>query len=662
MSFLAPLLLVALPLALLPVVIHLLYRRRHRTIEWAAMRFLLEATRAARGWQRLRHLLILASRVVALAALLLAISRPIAGGWLGFAAGERADAVLILLDRSESMGERDLATGRSKLAHGIEKLAEGLSRRPANQWVLLDPLVDSARVLDHPGDLRDLPLLPATATATDIARLFERAIEYVRENQVGRTEVWVLTDAQATDWSPESGRWPAIRDELAELSRVRVYLLAYRELAEANLAVRVGEARRRDDDAGSAVELDVEILSRAELPAGTRVPLEIALGGATTVTEVEISGSRAHLEGHSVPIDATAGSGWGFVGIGGDARPGDDRAYFAFGEEPVRRTLCVAEDAEIARIIAIATRAPRVHSLSYESRIFHPDQVDDVPWSEASFVVWQAPLPAPERSASIEAFVARGGSILFLPPEVPTERQIFGVGWERWLPRAEPDAATIPSWQTREDLLANTDDGEPLPVEGLRIFGRCALRGGGRTLARFDDGTPALVRGTTEAGGAYFLTSPPLPGTSNLAQDGVVLYALLHRALEAGVASQRAARQREAGTFRPDASWQLVASDHEDALSTERFAHAGVFRRGEEIAAVNRPDSEDSRRALGAEQFAEILGDADWVLVEDSLAAAGSLLQETWRLFLGAMLVALLVEAMLCWFDLPRPLQGRKSG
>ena len=59
MSFLQPWLLAALPIAALPVIIHLINQRRFHTINWAAMRFLLEANRMSRGYARIRQWLIL---------------------------------------------------------------------------------------------------------------------------------------------------------------------------------------------------------------------------------------------------------------------------------------------------------------------------------------------------------------------------------------------------------------------------------------------------------------------------------------------------------------------------------------------------------------------------------------------------------------------------
>src|SRR5256885_878247 len=79
MTFLQPMLLVALPLVALPIVIHLINQRRYQTIRWAAMIFLLAANRMSRGYAKLRQWLILLFRTLAIAALVFAVSRPLAG-------------------------------------------------------------------------------------------------------------------------------------------------------------------------------------------------------------------------------------------------------------------------------------------------------------------------------------------------------------------------------------------------------------------------------------------------------------------------------------------------------------------------------------------------------------------------------------------------------
>src|SRR6476620_6888284 len=103
MTFLQPFVLWGLPLILLPVIIHLINRMRHRTQPWAAMRFLVAATRSSVGHAKLRQFLILLFRVLAVLMLILFIGRPLAGGWLGWVLSPAPDVVLALLDRSASM-------------------------------------------------------------------------------------------------------------------------------------------------------------------------------------------------------------------------------------------------------------------------------------------------------------------------------------------------------------------------------------------------------------------------------------------------------------------------------------------------------------------------------------------------------------------------------
>jgi hypothetical protein len=128
MSFLQPGLLLALPMIALPVIIHLINRQRHRTVSWAAMMFLLDAKKMTRGMAKLRQWIILLMRMLAVAGLIFALSRPLAGLWFGSVAGGVTDTTIILLDRSASMEQQNLQTGLSKRATALSKLSEMLEK------------------------------------------------------------------------------------------------------------------------------------------------------------------------------------------------------------------------------------------------------------------------------------------------------------------------------------------------------------------------------------------------------------------------------------------------------------------------------------------------------------------------------------------------------
>src|SRR5687768_11749692 len=102
MSFLNPLFLFGLLAAGIPIVIHLLTRKRPRRVEFSSVEFLREVNVAQLRRFRLRELLLLALRVLAIALLALALSRPALKGAVG-RGGQAASTAVILIARSASM-------------------------------------------------------------------------------------------------------------------------------------------------------------------------------------------------------------------------------------------------------------------------------------------------------------------------------------------------------------------------------------------------------------------------------------------------------------------------------------------------------------------------------------------------------------------------------
>ena len=97
----------ALGLAILPLLIHLINRRRHRREPWAAMMFLLKAHRRTRNRLRFDQWLLLALRTLVILFIGLAIARPyVRSSGLGSVLGEPNRDRVIVLDDSLSMRAR----------------------------------------------------------------------------------------------------------------------------------------------------------------------------------------------------------------------------------------------------------------------------------------------------------------------------------------------------------------------------------------------------------------------------------------------------------------------------------------------------------------------------------------------------------------------------
>src|SRR5690348_335739 len=171
MTFLQPILLAALPLVALPLIIHLINQRRYQTVRWAAMMFLLAANRMSRGYARLRQYLIMLFRMAVIAGLVFAVSRPLAGGWLGLAAGNRADTTMILLDRSPSMQQIGAGAGGSKLQTGCRQLVRTLETLGSNRWLLFDGGSPKPTELESPRALLSAAGAEPTSAPADLPAL-----------------------------------------------------------------------------------------------------------------------------------------------------------------------------------------------------------------------------------------------------------------------------------------------------------------------------------------------------------------------------------------------------------------------------------------------------------------------------------------------------------
>src|SRR5689334_25164698 len=92
-------------LASIPIIIHVLNRRRYRIVNWAAMEFLLRALRKNRRRLRFEQWLLLAVRCCVLGLLGLALARPLgcAQSTLATVAGQRSGLHVMVIDNSYSM-------------------------------------------------------------------------------------------------------------------------------------------------------------------------------------------------------------------------------------------------------------------------------------------------------------------------------------------------------------------------------------------------------------------------------------------------------------------------------------------------------------------------------------------------------------------------------
>jgi hypothetical protein len=643
MLFLNPLLLWGLLAASIPVIIHLLNRRRHKTIQWAAMQFLLKATRESRGKKKLRHFLILACRTLGIAALIFAAARPLVSGLLGWGGGA-IDLVVLVLDRSASM-EAKPGDGLNARRHLVlEKVRDAMKNLGGARLVLIDSATAQPQDVPSPEVLAELSSTAATDTSADFPALLTRAAEFLATTH-GRAEVWLASDLQTSNWLPDDDRWAAARASLADLpQKPAIRVLSLTGAAAPNTSIRLLGSRRAGDD----ILLDLEVFRAADSHVSANLSLTTTLNGTRTTESLTLPGQSLRFQKRiALPPGSVTGSGW--LSIPADGNPRDNAAFFAYGPARAVKSLIVAPAGEAADYLELAA-APPGYGNQHCERI-EPSQAAALTTGEISTILWAAPLPTGAAAEQVTRFLTGGGQVIFFPPGTPPAAPFLELNWSPPAPAEKDKYFILKDWNHSDGPLRDGLDGTPLLAERLKAIRRQIPLGDASQLARWEDGESFLTRRIVDRGTAWLLASTPDYSWSNLG-DADVLLPVVQRILALGGERFDASYLTNVGA---DATKTLPGETRSrlDDFGTADPANAaylaGIFQLNERLVAVNRPAAEDAPEILTREALDAALTGTGYTLLEQAGQADDpSLSRDVWRAFLIAVLFFLLAEALLC--------------
>ena len=332
MSFLSSFFLIALPAAALPIIVHLLAKRRRTVIDWGAMQFLALANpRSKRSW-RLKDLLLLLLRILALAAFILAFARPlIPAGWLG---GHDTRDLIVVFDQSMSTGwDFGSETAYERQVTLLDNLFKDYSgtdfirvlmcsERP--EWLASFPV--KAEPPAKTGLLEQVRNRQPSSGSASILTSVEEAWAAPSANPNAARQVVVITDGQAHGWTPEqSGRWMAIakkanKSARGSLTRTLQVPLGSEDVRD-NMAVTTLIPTREVVALGEPLELTATIKNYSDTKSNSSI-LHWRLGedeelGLATVpaldpgasTSVKLEHSLDQLGVHHFHADLESGDG-----------------------------------------------------------------------------------------------------------------------------------------------------------------------------------------------------------------------------------------------------------------------------------------------------------------------------------------------------------------
>ena len=200
LSFLTPMLLGGAALVAVPLVLHLIMRRKPVKREFPALRFLRQKAVANRRRLRLSHLFLLLLRMAALALLAVALARPVlrGAGWL--ADGEGPVAAAFVFDTAPRMLLRE--GNRTRLEQAVA-MARVLFQKlpPESKVAVLDTSGGAAAF--SPTIASAAARIDRLATATPTASLSQSlaaGLRLLAGSGIPRREMYVFTDCSRGAW------------------------------------------------------------------------------------------------------------------------------------------------------------------------------------------------------------------------------------------------------------------------------------------------------------------------------------------------------------------------------------------------------------------------------------------------------------------------------
>lgn len=424
MPFLAPGILGFLVLASVPIIIHLLNRRRFLRVDWAPMKYLKLTIKTNRRRLRIEQLILLAIRTLAIIALICAVARPVLsstgiGRWLG---GRTRTSRVIVIDDSASMGYLVDRRAAFELA---QQSASELARRIGAQDAVTafvtsapqTPILREAHLEDPNRLPAEIGKLAVSDTRSDWPATFKAVDQYLASATFPTREVTIVTDLRKSGWgngvTDVANRWAgqgvALRIIDVGSRQAGNVSLAALEL-EDPIVLPGGEAKLRAsirNDTAAAITGAQAVLAAGDQSRPVVLP-ELPPGKVTDVP-ITLSAPKAG----QVPVRLT---------LPNDAMPADNVRYLALNVRPTIDVQLVDGEPSAVAFDGAADFLQLAFSVGAEP--WRIDKRSDSEWagtprvgSPDVMVLANVASISPERVAALERLVDGGMGLMIFAGE-----------------------------------------------------------------------------------------------------------------------------------------------------------------------------------------------------------------------------------------------------
>jgi len=525
MTFLTPLFLVGLAGLAIPVILHLIQKERKNVVQFPSLMFLRRIPYQSVQRRRIRHWFLLFMRLAALALIVLAFARPFLRRTEIAASASGAREIVVLLDRSYSMAyggkwAQAMAAAQSAINGLTASDRASVVFFTSNTEVALRSAADKGRLQAAVSGIE-----PA-AGATRYGPALKLAGSILSESALPRREAILISDFQRGGWQGSDGvRLP----DGAVLTPV-----AIGESGKVNVAIAPVSLQHTEFQGQQRITVTTGAVNHTDAEASADISLEI--GGRGIQTRRLTIAARGSASTTFDPVTVAEQNVRASVRLSDDALLRDNVFHFVVSpEEPI--DVLVAERAGaqrnsslyLMRALAVS-ETPKIDATSRQA-----DSLSNEDLARARVVMLNDAPIAQNTAERLKAFVERGGGVFVALGERaswPTSADILPGVPGPPVDRTRGPAARLGALEYGHPLFEvfrgpRTGDFASARFYGYRSVAPAASI---KTLARFDDGQPALMERRLGTGRVLMWTSTLDTGWSDLALKPVFV-PFVHRVI-----------------------------------------------------------------------------------------------------------------------------------
>jgi hypothetical protein len=544
MTFLHVSLLAGTALVAVPIILHLVMRRRPTLLEFPALRFIQKRADANRRRLQLRHLLLLLLRAGLIALLAFALARPSVKLAGAIGSQEAPVAAALVFDAAPRMEYRH--DNLTRLEAGRDMGLWLLAQLPELSEVALSDTrlgATAAFQADRGAARERITRLETVSNSQSLPAAIDGAVKLLRQSQLDRKELYIFSDLSRSAWPEEQAA--RLQQLLGEAGDLGIYVI---DVGMPNPTdYGLGEVRLSGEVLSNRSRLTVETELSCMGAAAPRV-VELHLLDADRkpqnagVQEVEAApGELRPMEFRVAGLEP--GTHQGFVRIvGQDGLAADDTRYFTVAVRPAWRVLVAAPKTPQSDAVYLSQALAPAESRKRGDTRFDCDVCDlgelaKRPLGEYAAVCLLDPTPLePATWKKLADFAAEGrGVAIFLGRNAqpidsfnaPQAQELLAGNLLRQVPRPDGELRLAPRDYQHPILAAFRDragavpwDAFPilryweldLPEQGTVPIARRELSpfsaAGASVVLPYSDGRPALLEKVVGQGRVLTMTTP----------------------------------------------------------------------------------------------------------------------------------------------------------